>query len=31
MRVLDKNLNPLNPCHRARARKLLQKGRAGSV
>jgi 5-methylcytosine-specific restriction endonuclease McrA len=26
--VLDKNLNPLDPCHPARARELLQKGRA---
>ncbi len=26
--VLDKNLNPLDPCHPARARKLLHKGRA---
>lgn len=26
--VLDKNLEPLDPCHRARARKLLKKGRA---
>jgi 5-methylcytosine-specific restriction endonuclease McrA len=26
--VLDKNLNPLDPCNRARARELLQKGRA---
>ncbi len=26
--VLDKHLNPLDPCHRARARELLQKGRA---
>jgi len=26
--VLDKNLNPLNPCHPARARELLNKGRA---
>src|SRR5919199_5337655 len=26
--VLDKNLKPLDPCHRARARELLQKGRA---
>lgn len=26
--VLDKNLNPLDPCHAARARELLQKGRA---
>ncbi|MEG4498388.1 RNA-guided endonuclease IscB [Microcoleus sp. F10-C6] len=26
--VLDKNLNPLDPCHSARARELLQKGRA---
>jgi hypothetical protein len=26
--VLDKNLQPLDPCHPARARELLQKGRA---
>ncbi len=26
--VLDKNLTPLDPCHRARARELLNKGRA---
>ena len=26
--VLDKNLKPLDPCHRARARELLRKGRA---
>jgi len=26
--VLDKNLNPLDPCHPARARELLRKGRA---
>ncbi len=26
--VLDKNLEPLDPCHRARARELLKKGRA---
>lgn len=26
--VLDKNLKPLDPCHRARARELLHKGRA---
>ncbi len=26
--VLDKNLNPLDPCHPARARELLNKGRA---
>ncbi|MGA9378704.1 MAG: RNA-guided endonuclease IscB [Phormidium sp.] len=26
--VLDKNLNPLDPCHPARARELLHKGRA---
>jgi hypothetical protein len=26
--VLDKNLKPLDPCHRARARELLDKGRA---
>lgn len=26
--VLDKHLNPLDPCHRARARELLKKGRA---
>lgn len=26
--VLDKNLKPLDPCHRARARELLKKGRA---
>jgi RRXRR protein len=26
--VLDKNIQPLDPCHRARARELLQKGRA---
>jgi len=26
--VLDKNLKPLDPCHRARARELLNKGRA---
>jgi len=26
--VLDKNLKPLDPCHQARARELLKKGRA---
>ena len=26
--VLDKNLKPLDPCHAARARELLKKGRA---
>ena len=26
--VLDKNLQPLDPCHQARARELLRKGRA---
>jgi hypothetical protein len=26
--VLDKNLKPLDPCHRVRARELLKKGRA---
>jgi hypothetical protein len=26
--VLDKNLEPFDPCHRARARELLKKGRA---
>jgi hypothetical protein len=26
--ILDKNLEPLDPCHRTRARELLKKGRA---